>query len=194
MLYTEKKAGEFLEKEGFVVHKRIFVFKESDLNKLAFPYVMKVSGSTIVHKSKLGGVRVGVKDLNEAKEFFNQCMKISGAEGVILQSLIEGRFFILGLKATPEFGFALIFGDGGIDVEEKKDVAFRICPVNKEDILEMIKDTNIGKTLSKSEKEFIVENLLKLSSLANKYPNILELDINPIISGEIVDSRIVFKD
>ena len=194
MLYTEKKAGEFLEKEGFLVHKRIFVSKEADLTKLAFPYVMKVSGSTIVHKSKLGGVKVGVKNLIEAKEFFNHCMEISGAEGVILQSLIAGRFFILGLKATPEFGSALIFGDGGIDVEEKKDVSFRICPVGKEDVLEMIKETKIGKSVNNKEKDFLVKNLLKLSNLAKKYPNILELDINPIISSEIVDSRIVFKD
>ena len=58
----------------------------------------------------------------------------------------------------------------------------------------MIKETKIGNTVTKDESKFLVKNLLKLSKLAKKYSSIIELDINPIISGEIVDSRIVFED
>ena len=121
-------------------------------------------------------------------------MKIPDAEEVLVQKMIAGRFFILGLKKTPEFGHVLIFGDGGIDVEEKKDVSFRVCPISKEDVLSMIKETKIGKTVTKHEEKFLIKNLLKLSRLAKKYSNILELDINPIISGQIVDARIVFAE
>jgi len=192
MLYTEKKAGEFLEKEGFNVKERIFVKRKEDLFKLVFPCVMKVSGSTIVHKSRLGGVFIGVKNLEEAKVAYEKIMKIPGAEEVLVQKMVSGRFFILGIKKTPEFGHVLIFGDGGIDVEEKKDVSFRVCPIEKLDVLEMIADTKIGSSVTKEEENFLVENLLKLSKLVKKYPSISELDINPIISGEIVDVRIVW--
>ncbi len=194
MLYTEKKAGEFLAKEGFNVKKRIFIQNEKDLDKIPFPCVMKVSGPTIVHKSRLGGVFVGVKNIAQAKVAYKKIMKISGVEEVLVQKMIAGRFFILGLKKTPEFNHVLIFGDGGIDVEEKKDVSFRVCPLEKADVLSMIKETKIGKTVTKDEEKFLIKNLLKLSKLARKYPNILELDINPIISSEIVDARIVFAE
>jgi hypothetical protein len=192
MLYTEKLAGEFLEKEGFNVHPRYFLKSEKDFSKLRFPCVMKVSGPTIVHKARLGGVFVGVKNIDEARVAYKKIMKITGAKEVLVQDLTQGRFFILGIKKTSDFGHVLIFGDGGVDVEEKKDVSFRVCPVAKEDVLEMIKDTFIGKTIDKDEELFLVENLLKLCKLVKKYPKILELDINPIMSGSVVDSRIVW--
>ncbi len=193
MLYTEKKAGEFLKKEGFLVHNRIFLKKEKDLEKLPFPNVMKVSGPTIVHKARIGGVFVGVKNLKEAKEAYKKIMKISGAKEILVQKMISGRCFILGIKKTPEFGHVLIFGDGGTDVEKKKDVSFRAVPIKKEDALEMIQETFVGKTVTKEEEIFLIKNLLALSKLAEKFPKILELDINPIMSGYIIDSRIVFE-
>ncbi len=193
MLYTEKKAGEFLEKNGFKIKERIFVTKKEQLKKIPFPYVMKVSGSTIVHKSRLGGVFVGIKSLSEAESDFDKIMKISGAEEVLVQGIVSGRLFILGVKKTPEFGHVLIFGNGGTDVEKKKDVSFRVAPIKKFDARDMIHDTIIGKTVTKEEEKFLVKNLLKLSKLVKKYPSILELDINPIIDGEVVDPRIVLE-
>lgn len=194
MLYTEKEAGEFLKKANFLIHERIFLKKEKELEKLSFPCVMKVSGPTIVHKARLGGVFVGVKNLKEAKEAYKKIMKISGAKEVLVQKMISGRCFILGIKKTPEFDHVLIFGDGGTDVEKKKDVSFRAVSIKKEDALEMIKDTLIGKTLTKEEEIFLLKNLLALSKLAEKFPKISELDINPIMSGYVIDSRIVFEE
>ncbi len=193
MLYTEKKAGEFLEKNGFKVKKRIFVTKKEQLKKIPFPFVMKVSGPTIVHKSRLGGVFVNVDNLINAEEDFDKIMKIPGAREVLVQGIVSGRLFILGVKNTPEFEHVIIFGSGGTDVEKKKDVSFRVAPITEKDAAEMILDTKIGKTVTKEEKKFLVENLLKLSKLVKKYPKISELDINPIIDGEVVDPRIVFE-
>ena len=193
MLYTEKKAGDFMKKEGFLVLDRIFLKKEKDVEKLSFPCVMKVSGPTIVHKARLGGVFVGIKNLKEAKEAYKKIMRIPGAKAVLVQKMVSGRCFILGIKKTPEFGHVLIFGDGGTDVEKKKDVSFRAVPIKKEDALEMIQDTIVGKTVMKEEEIFLLKNLLALSRLAEKFPKISELDINPIMSGYVIDSRIVFE-
>jgi hypothetical protein len=57
----------------------------------------------------------------------------------------------------------------------------------------MIQETFVGKTVTKEEEIFLIKNLLALSKLAEKFPKILELDINPIMSGYIIDSRIVFE-
>lgn len=192
MLYTEKRAGDFLKKNGFLVLDRVFVCKREDLEKMDYPIAMKASGSRIVHKAQLGGVFVGINDVGEANSAYEKIMKIPGASEVLVQRMIKGRDFILGIKKTPEFGHVLVFGEGGTGVEEKKDVSFRMVPVNKKDVLEMISDTKIGKTLSEEERKFISSNLLKLSVLAERFPKISELDINPIISGYVVDSRIVF--
>lgn len=193
LLYTEKKAGEFLENEGFDVHKRYFVRSVEELRKIPYPCVMKVSGKTIVHKARLGGVYINVKNFIQAQMIFEKLKRIKGAEEVLIQELISGTYFILGIKKTPEFGHVLVFGHGGGKVEEEKDISFRVCPVEREDLVEMIEETKIGKTISPEEKEVLVRNLFKLCKLAEKYPTIEELDINPLMSGKIVDSRILFK-
>jgi hypothetical protein len=198
MFYAEKEAKNFLEKEGFDVLESYYIKNVKDIikYKFDFPVVIKISGKNIVHKKRIGGVKVGIKDNNSLIKHFNSIKKIKGYEEAMIQKQISGKEFFLGIKKTPDFGQVIVFGLGGSNVEKDKDVSFRVYPLNKEDILDMIKETKIYKSISKREFNLIYDIILKINSLIKKYPKIVELDINPFIISSnkalIIDARIVF--
>ena len=184
----EKEAEDFLEKNGFEVVGRDYVSKEGNLKKvceeIGFPLVMKVSGGKIIHKVGVGGVKVGIK--------------ISGAEGVLIQEMFSGKEFILGIKKTPEFDHVLGFGEGGSGVEEKKKVSFRVVPLSIKDARQMIGEISLTRKISWNARNKIVKNILKLSRLVDTNPKISELDVNPLtVSKEgdvkVVDARVVLN-
>ena len=196
-ILTEREAGEFLRKKGFDISERIYIEKKDELkavsDELNFPWVMKVSGREIVHKNKIGGVVKNIKDYETALKIFDKLKEIKFCEGVMIQTQMTGKEFLLGIKKTPEFGHVIAFGAGGIRAEKLKDISFRICPFNKKEARKMIQEVEIGKDLDKNLLRIAEKNILKLSKLAKAYPRIKELDINPLMQGKIVDSRIVFS-
>jgi acyl-CoA synthetase (NDP forming) len=192
-IMSEREAEDFLEKNGFDVVNRVWLSKEYELKeaveKLGFPLVMKVSGSKILHKNRVGGIRTKIENYDQAIIAFNELMKIKDAEGAMLQKQISGREFLLGVKNTPEFGQVIAFGLGGTKVEEMKKVAFRVAPFDKNEAKELIKEV-----VNDSEED-IENNLLRLCKLLKKYPNITELDINPLMVNQdaiVADARISF--
>jgi len=182
-VFTEKEAEKFLTNQGFEIIETNFVRNEIQLNKIKFdfPVVMKVSSDKIVHKTKVNGIRLGIKNKGEAFKAFKQLMKIRNAEGVLIQKQVKGKEFLLGLKKTPEFGYVVAFGKGGTKVEKEKKVDFRVCGVKG--IEGLSNNKNIQKII------------LKLCKLSNK--GIESLDINPLIlekgKAYIVDAQIVFE-
>lgn len=196
---TEKEAERFLEKNKFNVAKRDFAKNISQLKKIKipFPWVMKISSKKIMHKAKLGGVKVNIKSLDEAEKTFKELSKIQFFEGTIIQEMLFGKEIVIGIKNTPEFGHTIMFGKGGTNVEKEKDVSFRIFPLKEKDINELIKDVKFSNTLSKKEINNIVETLNKIQKLIKKYPKIEELDINPLIVNDeeymVADARLVMK-
>lgn len=201
MYYAEKKAKEFLQKEGFDVLDSIYIKKESKikqkLKKLKFPLAEKIFGSKIVHKKRLGGVKLNLKDEKEAVKSFRKFKKIKNVEGVVFQEQIKGKEILLGIKKTPEFSHVIVFGQGGSQVEKIKDVSFRVTPFDKKEAMNMIKETKVHEKLSTEEINSIIKNILKLNNLIKKHPQISELDINPLMvkknKARVVDARIVFK-
>lgn len=196
---TEKEAEEFLEKKGFKVVKRASIEDKSQLKKinLKFPWVMKVSSSQIMHKAKIGGIKLNITNLKDAEKAFSELSKIKSFESILIQEMIYGEELIIGLNKTPEFGLTLMVGKGGSKVEQEKDVSFRIIPLNKKDAEEMIKEIKFYKILEEKNinLKLLIKNIIKISELASKYPNILELDINPLIANSkeavVVDARII---
>ena len=198
----EKEAEDFLSKNGFpVVEASIFSDKKQAhayAKRLRFPVVLKITGK--LHKSDLNGVRVGIREEDFLNEFDN-LKKIT--KKVMVQKYIDGKQLILGIKKDQTFGHALLFGMGGIFVEALKDVSFRVCPVEKKDVGEMVTEIEGYPILKgiRGEKPVnlnkIKNILLKLCKLSNKYKNIEELDINPLIvnhkEAKIVDARVVFS-
>lgn len=155
--------------------------------KIRFPVVMKLSSSSISHKTEAGGVFTGV-DRESVEKVFRKIMEIRGAEGVLVQKQVKGIETIVGGLRDSQFGPCVSFGTGGIFVEILKDVNFRVCPITKKDALEMIKETKIYHVLKgyrgkKYDVEGLVEVLLKVSRLMAK-EKVKELDINPLICSE----------
>lgn len=196
-IFTEKEAENFLEKEGFDVVNRSYARNKEDIKKamkkIPFLWVMKASGRKIIHKKIISGVRVGIKNDKQAGRIFNSLKKIKNCEGVIIQKQIKGKEFLLGLKKNPDFGHVIAFGIGGTGVEKKKNISFRVCPLEEKDAKELIKETKIK--LERQSLDAIEKNILKLCKFAEKYPKIKELDLNPLIVQEnkaiIVDARFV---
>lgn len=197
---TEKEAEDLLEKEGFRVAKRVLIKNKDELKKikLPFPWAMKISSRYIVHKAKMGGIVLNITDISSAENAFDKFKSINHFEGILVQEMILGEELIIGLKKTPEFGLVVMIGKGGSKVEEEKDVSFRVIPLSVSDAGEMIREIKFYDALKKKGIHFkvIEENLIKISKLAEKYPDISELDINPLIvnssEGVIVDARIGF--
>jgi acyl-CoA synthetase (NDP forming) len=200
-LLTEKEAEDFLEKEGFKVTKREFIKNKSELanitKKISFPWVMKISSRHIVHKTKIGGTMLDIKNIEQAESAFDKLKTIKGFEGILVQEFIKGKELILGLKKTPEFDIVIMFGKGGTNVEQEKDISFRIPPIDEKEAENMLKEIKFYKNLKKVNMKKIKQNIIKLSKLTEKFKNIQELDINPLIANKneaiVVDSRISFE-
>ena len=203
---VEKEAEDFLESRGFKVAQRKICKNLSETlkaaKKFSYPIVMKVVSKKILHKSDVGGVALDIKSDSEIKEEFKRMSKLKGFEGVMLQHYIEGVYVLLGLKKDPTFGHVVVVGAGGIYTELFKDVSFRVCPITRHDAQEMLKETNFYNVLKGARGKHyviapIIETLVKISHLAEKHPEIKELDINPMIidnsNGKIVDARIIFE-
>jgi acetate---CoA ligase (ADP-forming) subunit beta len=169
---------------------------EKDLDNLKYPVVMKVASENVVHKSDVGGVIVGIKNIEEAKESYEKLKKIS--DKIVVQTMAKGKEVIIGMKRDDQFGPVIMFGLGGIFVELMKDVSFRICPVDKKNALEMIKEIKSSKILEgiRGDKPVNIDKLaniiVEISKLSIK-EDIEEIDLNPVMVNEknaiIVDAR-----
>lgn len=201
-VFSERKSGIFLNKFGFNIVKSFYVKNKSDLKnaveKIGQPFVVKIFGEKIIHKKKLGGVSLGVKNYEDSLKLYNKFKKIKGFEGVVIQREIKnkGAEYLIGLKKTPEFGHVVAFGVGGSDVEKLGKVDFRVCPYDKMEATTFVNE--FFEKLDIKDKKILVKILLKFCKLAKKFPKIKELDINPLIISNgnaiVLDSRIVWED
>lgn len=189
---TEKEAAEFSENIGF-------------------PVVLKIVSPEIIHKSDAGGVKVNLKNKNEVQNAYIKILentkKYSSKAriyGVLIQEMApQSTEVIVGAIKDPQFGQTLMFGLGGIFVELLKDVTFRIAPITREDAEEMITEVKAFPILKgyrntpPTDISAIVEILLNTSKLVMDYPEIKELDLNPILAykkgAKIVDARITLE-
>lgn len=176
----------FLETEIFESEKKAVKFAK----KISYPVVLKVFSSQILHRTDVGGVKIGVKNEKELKETFSDLLKIRKIEGILVQKMGFGREVGLGMKRDLQFGPVLMFGLGGIFIETLKDVSFRICPVSKKEAQSMIKEIR-GYSILRGQRgersvniEDLVKMIIRLSKLALKEKNIKEIDLNPVIVNE----------
>ena len=169
--------------------------------KAGYPLVMKVIGP--LHKSDVGGVKVGIQTLEKAETAWDEIMKIKDAKGVLIQQMIECTEVILGAKKEDRFGHLIMFGLGGIYTEALKDVSFALAPLGKEEgmsMIEKIKTLPILKGIRGQKGvslDVLADYLARLSLLVHNFPQIEEIDLNPVKGYEtdlyVVDSRIIQK-
>lgn len=166
-------------------------------DEVGYPVAMKIASPDILHKTDIGGVKVGLGDSQAVKNAYleimtsaHRLMPQAHILGVDVQALVKGREVILGMNRDAQFGPMLMFGLGGIYVEVLKDVSFRIAPITRQDARNMISEIHSYPLLAgvRGEKpadiSAIVDCLLRLAQLAIDFPQITELDINPLMVGE----------
>jgi acetyltransferase len=162
--------------------------------QFGYPVVMKIASPDILHKSDIGGVRLGLENSDAVAEAFDEVMvnaKRLMPGALILGVTIHeqappGKEVILGMTKDPDFGPLIMFGLGGIYVEVLKDISFRLAPIDKTSALEMIREIRSFPLLRgvrgepPADIDAVVESILRLSQLVTDFPQIIELDINPL--------------
>ncbi len=205
----------FLEKEGFecVCHR----FAESPgkavhlAHQLGFPVALKVDSPDILHKSDVGGVRLGLRSGQEVRKAYEQMMEEirkthpdAEIRGAVVSSMAEaGLEIILGMNRDPQFGPVILFGLGGVTVELFRDVSMRLLPITREDAYAMMSEIKAAPLLDgfrgqpPVDKAALADALLKLAELAERHEDILEIDLNPVFAYSeglvVADARIIWK-
>ncbi|MBN2271362.1 MAG: acetate--CoA ligase family protein [Sedimentisphaerales bacterium] len=210
----EAESKDILEAYGFVTPKgSIATTADQAANiaqQLGYPVVLKIWSPDILHKSDVGGVKVGLTSEQEVRDAFDLMIyripkKKPDAHilGVLVQEMCrKGKEVILGMHRDPHFGPLMMFGMGGIMVEVLKDVAFYLAPLTAQEAKQMLVSTKTYKILQGVrgdegvDIERIAEGLQRLSQLVTEFPQIKEMDINPYVVGSpgttpiAVDARI----
>jgi acetyl-CoA synthetase (ADP-forming) len=200
---------------GITVNRFSLAKNENEAAELAeqigFPAVLKVVSPEIVHKSEAGGVKINLKDTDEVRGAYNTIMENAkkynskaNIVGVLVQEMApQGIETIIGAVKDPQFGQTLMFGLGGIFVELLKDVTFRVAPITEQDAAEMIVGVKAFPLLNgyrgspPADVKAIVTQLVCVSHLVMDYPEIRELDLNPVMAyphgTKVVDARIILE-
>ncbi len=179
--------------------------------RIGYPVVMKIASPDILHKTDIGGVKLNLMGDTAVRDTFdllmyraNRYMPQAEIWGALVQQMVpQGKEVIIGINRDPQFGPMLLFGLGGIYVEALKDVSFRIAPIARWEAKEMITEIRSYPLLrgfrgeKPSDLEAIAECILRVSQLAVDFPEIVELDINPLMVHEegkgavAIDMRLV---
>ena len=214
----EMESKEILEAYGFMTPKgSIATTADQAANiadQLRYPVVLKIWSPDILHKSDVGGVKVGLAGAQAVRDAFDLMMyripqKMPQADilGVLVQEMVtRDQEVILGMHRDPVFGPLMMFGMGGILVEVLKDVAFYPAPLTAQEAKQMLMSTRTYKILKGVrgkvgvDIDAISEGLQRLSQLVTEFPQIQEMDINPYVVGRegttpiAVDARISVED
>jgi acetyltransferase len=160
---------------------------------------LKVASQDISHKSDAGGVLLNILDGEALVRGFDtvltnarQMRPEASLLGVYVQPMVlGGQDVILGALQDPDFGPLVMFGSGGVEVEGLKDVTFALAPVTREEAEDMLERTWAGRKLSgyrnilPADREAVVNALLCLAQLAVDFPELAEIEINPLrVMGE----------
>ena len=178
--------------------------------RIGYPVVMKVASPDIIHKTDFNGVRLGLANAEEVADAFDLItLRISRRapeaklDGVYVEKMADrGREVIIGMIRDAQFGPMLMFGLGGIFVEIMKDVAFHLAPITADEAMTMLRSTRSYDMLAGArgqasvDIDAIADGLQRISQLVTDFPQISELDINPLIVGPpgtepvVVDARL----
>ena len=217
-LLNESESKTFLESYGIASTRPLSAVSAQQAaeiaeQKMKYPLVMKIASKDISHKSDVGGVILNLQNADEVKEAFTRMIatvsaKVPAAklEGVTLQRMVSHYDYelIIGSTADPVYGPVILFGAGGTLAEFYKDVAVGLPPMNRSLAHKVMQQTKIYHMLKEGFRDkpaanlaLIEETLVKFSNLLSDFPQIAEVDINPlaITANEAIalDGRIVVR-
>jgi acetyl coenzyme A synthetase (ADP forming)-like protein len=180
--------------------------------RLGFPVVLKIVSDDILHKTEAGGVIVGLDNPIDVRRAFEELVKNAkgykknaSIQGVQVQQMLRGgQEVMVGAVTDPTFGKMIAFGLGGVLVEVMKDITFRMTPVGKREALSMLDSIGAAEVLrgvrggKGVDRASLADIISKVSKLVNDFPEISEVDLNPIFATEkgvrAVDVRIVLGE
>jgi len=213
---TDPESKEFLQAYKIPTIKTVVAKTSKEAvnaaSKIGYPVVMKALSPQITHKSQVEGVILDVRSEAEVKEFFGTLAQrvrkhkpSAKFEGVILQPLVKkkGYELLIGSKKDPHFGAVIVFGMGGVAAELLRDVSIGFPPLNQVLARRLMEKTAVYKLFSDPDDhrvnlKLLEEILVKFSQLVIDFPEIKEIDINPLIVDEkdavAVDARIVIDE
>ena len=213
--YLLTESLSLLSAYGITVSNARVVKSEDTLHaicsELNFPVCLKIVSPDLPHKSDVGGVLLDVADVDALNDCYQTMLasvrsNVPNAriEGVLVQEMAPaGKELMIGAKRDPVFGHCLVLGAGGIYAEVIDDFSFRLAPVSKVEATQMLDELRCAPILRGVRGEQrcfldgVVDVLLRVSKLVLSYPQIREIDINPLIVHEskviAVDAR-VFLD
>ncbi|MFC1922669.1 acetate--CoA ligase family protein [Chloroflexota bacterium] len=186
---------------------------QSAAEKFGYPVAIKIVAEQISHKSDVGGVQLNLRNSTALAEVFDDMMDRihktypeAKLDGVLVQPMVTGgRELILGGRQDPQFGPVLLAGLGGIFVEIFEESQVRVAPISRREAQEMIQGLRGYQILAgarghkPADIDALIETLLRLSQLLTDFPEIKELDINPLRvfhEGEgcrALDARIILE-
>jgi acetyl coenzyme A synthetase (ADP forming)-like protein len=160
------------------------------------PVVLKIVSPDILHKSEAGGVVVGLESAADVRAAFHRIVTSAKAyapdariEGVQVQQMLPpGQEVIVGAVTNPTFGKVVAFGLGGILVEVLKDVTFRLAPVDADEAASMLDSIKAAEILRgvrgapPVDRWALAEQIRRVSRLVTDFPEIAEVDLNPVIA------------
>jgi len=212
---TEVESKQLVAEAGIpVVETKLAQTKAEAISmskKMGFPVVLKIVSPDIIHKSDIGGVRLGLANAAQVGKAYTEIMaaakkanKKAAIYGISVQKMARpGVEVIMGMSKDAQFGPVLMFGLGGVFVEVLKDVAFRIVPLVRRDASQMIREIKGYPVLEGYRGQepanitALEDLLLKLSAFVDKTPQIKEMDLNPIFAykdGAVaVDARVILE-
>lgn len=183
-------------------------------HQIGFPVVLKIASPDILHKTDVGGVKVGLTNAEDVRDAFElmvyraqRYLPQAHLWGCLVQQMVPagGQEVLVGMNRDPQFGPLVTFGLGGIYVETLKDVTFRVAPISVQEAELMISEIRAHALLDgvrgkpPLDKDAIVDALLRIAQLVQDFPEIVELDINPLMvypqgQGAIaIDMRLVLS-
>jgi acyl-CoA synthetase (NDP forming) len=173
--------------------------------KVGYPIVLKGIAEGQIHKTEAGLVKLNLQNSDQVKSAYRKMLRLkTKPRSFLIQPMLKGDLeLIVGIVRDPQFGPAAMLGLGGVRAEVYRDVAFRLAPINREDLLSMVSDLE-GQALFKGYRGSkpvnivrLADWLIKLGWLALKLETIQEIDVNPllILDGEpvAVDATIILK-
>ena len=212
---TEEESKRFITTYGFPVIAQVLADDMTEAlaaaDKIGYPVVLKIVSHDITHKSAAGGVEVGVCSPADLETSYARMLKRvkktspkAVIAGVSVQKMVRGADYelILGMKKDQQFGSVIVFGAGGVDAEGLADFSVALPPLNQTLARRMMEETRIFRNILKPRRGVVApdvceleELLTVLSNLTVDFPEIAEIDINPLViaGGKItaVDARIV---
>lgn len=212
---VEPKAVELLESYGIDYPKSKLVKSCSEAveiaGKIGYPVVLKIVSPDIVHKSDFGGVKANINTTEQLIYHYNEMISRIvkknpefNIEGVfVCKQVDDAPELIIGSTNDDIFGKVIMFGLGGVFTEVLKDVTFRVCPIDKEEALKMVKEIQGYEILkgARGNKPLDIESLcnllVKVSRLVYEKDEINELDLNPVRlftdKVTVLDARIITR-